>query len=97
MYTLKFISRFDSLGSNHKSATFYVHCKSFMVNEFENRFDIIAYEGMTTTDGVEFHLMTDEQFEEVKDHPDAPNRYFKICYVENVNGDTINVLDPNNL
>ena len=94
MYSLKFVN-FHNSDSTHASTTHVVSCDSFQVLEFSNRTSVIAYKGMTTEEGVEFTLMSDKEFSKLsEDNPAAPVRHYARCYVENINGKTINVINP---
>ena len=75
MFTLKFCSSFED-GTSSQTA---ICCSHYNVYRFDNRVEITLYKDFTSTDGVTYTVCQSE----------IEKPHFKVCYIENINGKTI--------
>lgn len=89
MYTLKFVRSFDD--SSQKSVALCVSCKCYRVDAFEKCTLVTIFESAGHEKGVEIGLFKEDK---VDNSNESKRAYYTACYVENINGKTIDVITP---
>ena len=66
-----------------------IECSHYQTNKHSNRVEVIVYKDYFTKEGVTYIL--------TKDTLDLKDISYRICFVENDNGKTIDTIRPNTL
>lgn len=82
MFTLKFCSFCGEDNDYEKSLT-VICCPHYNTYHFKNRVEVTVYKDFTSVEGVTYTLSE----EDLLGKP-----YWQVCYVENVNGKTIDTI-----
>ena len=90
MFNVKFCSFYDTSSTNQSSTTTAISCPHYNIyKRNDGTYTVTTYNTMTDIDGVERHIMSDDQAKT------SSSQHYHACYIENSSGKTIEHIRTN--